>query len=121
MVSTWERRPDIGRKMPDMTDVGPGHVWQKGQNNSVRINSETLTKKEIELKSSANKYLSYPSPSMMSQHENANPDVEFKDSLKETNPEDLIYLRGPCTEASIINVLRSRFKKELIPGISEEL
>ena len=35
MVSTWKARPHIGRKMPDVTDVGPGHVWQKGQNNYV--------------------------------------------------------------------------------------
>jgi hypothetical protein len=84
-----------------------------------------LTKKEKEHKARKTKYTSYPAPSVMSQNMNANSDGELKDSLKEpnssaayqskeeTNHDDLIHLSGPCTEDSIINVLRSRFTKEL--------
>jgi hypothetical protein len=123
MASPWEARPLIGRNMPDVTDVSLGKVWQPREINSV--NSEKLTKKEKEHKACEQNPTSYPSSSMMSQNLNANTDAELKDSLKElnataasqakeeTNPDNLIYMSGPCTEASLINVLRLRFTKNL--------
>ena len=125
LASPWQARPHIDRKMPDVTDVGTGQVWQTGQKNDVRRNVEELTTKDIELKVSLQK--SYPASSLMSQNVNAIPEEEFKNSLKklyssastvfpskeDTNPDNLIYLNGPCTEASIIKILRSRFTKKL--------
>ena len=71
---------------------------------------------------------------MMSQSVSANPDAEFKNSLKEPNSsaafpskekincDDLTYMSGPCTEASIINVLRLRYTKNLFQvNIFEEV
>ena len=45
MVSAWEGRPLIGRNILNMTDVSPGKVWQPREINSVRRNTEQLTKK----------------------------------------------------------------------------
>ena len=86
-----------------------------------------VTMKDKEHKATLQKYVSYPASSLMSQNVNAIPEEEFKNSLKklyssastvfpskeDTNPDDLIYLNGPCTEASIIKILRSRFTKKL--------
>ena len=127
LASTWEARPCIGRKMPDVTDVGPGQVWQAAQNNYVKEILNSFFIKEKEHKASAEKYVSYLTSYMMSGSINANQDAELSNSLKkpnsssttvslskeETNCDDLICLSGPCTEAFIINVLRSRFTKNL--------
>ena len=127
LTSAWQARPDIGRNMPDVTDVSPGQVSQPRRIDYVRRDLVQSTKQEKEHQASVQKYVRYPTSSLMSQKVNAHPDTESKDSLKEpstspttsppskedTNCDDLIYLNGPCTEASIINVLRSRFKKNL--------
>jgi hypothetical protein len=113
--------------MPDVTDVGKGQTRQAGQNNCVGRNLEELMTKEKEHKAYLQKYVSYPVSSLMSQNMNAIPEDEFKYSLEklyssastvspskeEANPDDLTYMKGPCTEASIINVLRSRFTQNL--------
>ena len=68
--------------MPDVTDVGTGQVWQSGQNNCIKRNSEQFTIKEKEHNASAEKYVSYLTSYMMSGTINANRDAELRDSLK---------------------------------------
>ena len=128
LAPPWQTRPPICRRMPDVTDVGAGQVRQAGQKKYVRRNLEELTTKDEENKVSLQKYVSYPASSLMSQNVNAIREEEYKKSLKklyssattvspskeETNLDDLTYLKGPCTEASIVNILRSRFTKNLL-------
>jgi hypothetical protein len=109
--------------MPDVTDVGLEQAWQKGNNNSVRRNSEQMNKTEKEHTASAQHNKTYPTFSVLSQNINTNQDAEFEYRLKEHNSstdfqskekincDDLTYMSGPCTEASIINALRLLFMK----------
>ena len=103
--------------MPDVTDVGTGQVRKAGQNNYGRRNLEELTTKDKEHKVSLQKYVSYHASSLTSQNMKAIPEEEsattVSPSKEDTNLDDLINLNGPCTEASIFNVLRSRFTKNL--------
>ena len=81
LTSAWQARPDIGRNMPDVTDVSPGQVSQPRRIDYVRRDLVQSTKQEKEHQASVQKYVRYPTSSLMSQKVNAHPDTKSKDSL----------------------------------------
>ena len=109
--------------MPDVTNVGSREVLNSRKDNSLRTTLVKYDKKENKNKTIHNSMsIIYPNSSRAQQEKHTNQCNSIKVTEKELNSiaetyetqyDDLIYTSGPFTEASIINVIRARFTKNL--------
>ena len=105
--------------MPDVTDVGPRQSKYPSKHHASRKESLSDEREKKLINKSMIQPLSKPFDKCLNKEERKkNNAVELrtitKNTLKEVKTfDDLIHLPGPCTEASIINNLRSRFSKKI--------
>ena len=105
--------------MPDVTDVGPRQSKYPSKDHAWRKESLNNEREKMLINKSMSQNISKPLDLCLNKEEKKkNNAVEVTTITKNTPKEvatydDLIHLPGPCTEASIINNLRSRFSKKI--------
>ena len=95
--------------MPDVVDLGEKQFEHKEQCNAIRSNliknvhnaHQVLTASKI-----------IENDKKCSEGNNSR--TILNKSKEEKTCDDLIYLRGPCTEAALINMLKIRFSKNIL-------
>ena len=119
--STIQRhgRPIINRKLPDVIDTGEKQFVHQQQNNAVKShkNDDSIVHSEPLILDATNVTRPLDNEKNVSPENIPPSSLILPQSKADNTCDDLIYLRGPCTEAAIINMLKMRFSKNILQVI----